>query len=515
MTGRAILLVTIAGAVLLIAALPSVAGVAADDNGSTFASPDPVGQAQQVECSDCHQPSTPMANGGPRNSATCAKCHEVARAFEQSVHANSETLDLTCVDCHDAPEDGWFMHFRSGPHGDQNPSVPMAPEGTCTLSGCHGYGSEAEIPPGKSTGVTHVNKQHPEYGEWNETEDPSWNSSMVSHSKPAPRVTRNTECMPCHGTHEGVFANIEKAPGVYEYARKAQPNPANVTEWRITCVVCHDPHTIRPEDVLRGDFADGSKLCAQCHNAELGARLQAGEQTEVHHSMWEMYSRSKFVDNGSSHVELDCYTCHMAGLYRPPGSVGTSSGPARYTGHDFDVNSSRLMSERLRIRDFRDCSRCHQSLSATMSEQKRLIRLQVALAADMRAEANQTMTRFGLRENQTIRSTYREGTFWLNFVEAAGSGLHNPEMATNRLRGAIERFDMVKSMAYTTKIARLQRKLEAARQATTTATPTPTPTATPAETPTTTKTTTPGLGVAAALIGLFGAAMLIRRQSAG
>ncbi|MFB6154046.1 MAG: PGF-CTERM sorting domain-containing protein, partial [Halodesulfurarchaeum sp.] len=173
---------------------------------------------------------------------------------------------------------------------------------------------------------------------------------------------------------------------------------------------------------------------------------------------------------------------------------------------------------------YRSCSQCHQSLESTIANQKAVIQHQLTVANNMRAEANQTVYQYGLQDNTQIMNTLQEGTFWLNFVEAAGTGLHNPEMATNKIRGAIKRFDKVKSMAYQQQIQQLNEKLEQAQQAKTTATPTetetptPTPTetatatATPTETATKTTTTTPGMGVAVAMVALIGAALLAVRR---
>jgi predicted CXXCH cytochrome family protein len=408
--------------------------------------------------------------------------------------------------CHEAPEDGWFMHFRDGPHGEQNPAVSYAPEDTCAQSGCHGYANTADIPEGKTSGVTHVNKWHPEYGAWNETEDEGWNSEMVSHSEPTESFVRTKECSACHGTHEGVFANIEDAPGIFEYAPDAQPNPENVSEWRITCVACHEPHEVQEHDYLRGDFSeDSSKLCGQCHNAELGSELQAGAgHGEVHHSMWEMYSRSKFVDNSSSHPELECASCHMPGLDRPPGNFETTAGVSRQTGHSMEVNTTQLMSDRLRDKEYRKCNACHQDLDATIDEQRRITQQMIERAQTMRSEANQTMYEYGYEDTE-LASTLEEGTFWLQFVEAAGTGIHNPEMATERLTGAIDRFDEVKSLAYQQQVDELNEQLDEQSQEPQTTTTTPT-------TEPTTETETPGLGISVALVAIIGAALLAVRR---
>ena len=498
MSRRVVLLLAITVAVLGIVALPSAAGLTAEEavtatDGESFA-------AAQVDCSNCHT-DAPLSEG-PENIETCAQCHDVSGEFQDSIHVAGEHADLNCTTCHSEPEDGgWFMHFRAGPHGDENPGVSMAPEDTCSQAGCHGYGSESQIPDGKESGVTHANAYHSEYGEWNETEDADWNSDMMSHSEPTESFVRTEDCMPCHGTHEGVFANIEEDRDIFEYAHDAQPNPENVTEWRVTCVACHEPHSIEEGDVVRGHFEDQSELCGQCHNAELGSELHADGHTEIHHSMWEMYSRSKFADNSSSHPELDCSSCHMPQLDRP--GHGPDAAP-RKMGHEFEVNTTRLQMDRLWTEEYRKCNACHQDLEATIDEQAAITQSMLDTAKTMRGEANQTVYDLEYEDDEQIASTLEEGTFWMNFVGAAGSGIHNPEMATERLTGSIARFDQVKSMAYEKRLNEMSQEPQ-----TTTTTESTETTEEPTEE---TTTETPGLGIGVAMIALLGAALLAVRR---
>lgn len=504
MSRRVVLLLAITVAVLGIVALPSAAGLTADDAALATGTMDQ-SAAQGIDCSNCHS-NEPLASGP--NSETCQRCHtEIGDQFLNSLHssATDSHANIECMACHEEPEDTWFMHFRDGPHGEQNPGVSNAPEDTCAQSGCHGYGLKSMVPEGKESGVTHESRYHPEYGEWNETEDEGWTSEMVSHSEPTESFVRTQECSPCHGTHEGVFANIEDAQGIFEYAHDSQPNPEEVTEWRITCVACHEPHSVQEGDTLRGGFSsDSSKLCGQCHNAELGSELQAGGHGEVHHSMWEMYSRSKFVDNSSSHPELECASCHMPQLDRP--GHGDDAAP-RYMGHEMEVNTTRLMMDELWEEDYRKCNACHQDLDATIDEQEAITQTMIDRASSMRSEANQTVHNLGYADDEQMASTLEEGTFWLNFVEAAGTGIHNPEMATERLTGAMDRFDEVKSLAYQQKVDELNEQLDQQSQE-----PQTTTTTASDDTTQTTQTETPGMGIGVALVALLGAALLAVRR---
>ncbi|MFB6095377.1 MAG: cytochrome c3 family protein [Halodesulfurarchaeum sp.] len=487
---RALLLLGIAMAVLAIVAVPSAGGTpqAGGSGGSPFQPP----AAAQTGCAGCHSDERTK---GALNPATCANCHpEEATGFNASIHRRTQRADVTCESCHTPPEGGWYEHFREGPHGSQNPGVSVSPEKTCAK--CHGAS----------------NPRSPVYPEWNETADPGWSVFDASHSKRPSAAVKTQECMPCHGTHKGVFANIEKAPGVYEYANASQPAPSSVAEWRITCSVCHEPHTITERDPLRGDFEDGSMLCAQCHNAELGSRLQNREHTVVHHSMWGLYSGSKFATNGSMHVELDCYSCHMASR-KAVIRNGTVIRRA-ITGHSFEVRTTLLQNQSiLKTPDYRQCGRCHRNLGETIENERRIVRSILQLTRQLWFEANTTINRYDMRDVPKIRHTMQNGAFWLNYVEGAGAGLHNPEMAIARLRGAIVRFDRVKTLAYTRKISSLRRRINETRGTTASPerTPTPTPTPTPAPSPTETgptAITTPGVGIVGTMLSLAAAFLL-------
>ncbi|MFB6266345.1 MAG: cytochrome c3 family protein [Halodesulfurarchaeum sp.] len=487
----ALLLLGIAMGALAIVAAPS-AGVQPTMGGSdgpTFQPP----AAAQTGCAGCHADERAK---GSMNPATCANCHpQEAMGFNASIHRRTQHADVTCESCHTPPEGGWYEHFREGPHGSQNPGVSVTPEETC--ANCHG----AE------------NAHSPVYPEWNETADPGWSVLGASHSKRPSAAVKTSECMPCHGTHEGVFANIEQASGVYEYARAAQPDPASVTEWRITCSVCHEPHNITETDPLRGSFEDGSTLCAQCHNAELGSRLQNPEHTVVHHSMWGLYSRSKFATNESSHVELDCYSCHMAS--REAKSRNGTILRRAITGHSFEVNSTLLQDpSQLEAPAYRQCGTCHRNLAETMTNEQRIVGSFLEVTRQLWSEANTTITRYDMTDVPEIRRAMRNGTFWMNFVEGAGAGLHNPEMAIGRLRRAIVRFDRVKSLAYQREIESLRTQINETRGVTGVSKGSPTPTTTEASSPTTTgtgttETTTPAVGVAGVLLSLIAAVLLL------
>ncbi|MFB6153247.1 MAG: hypothetical protein ABEJ27_03245, partial [Halodesulfurarchaeum sp.] len=144
MAKRAGLFLVIMLAAVGVAALPMAAdlGFAAQSSGTQ--SVVVTQNAQQIDCGACHT-GKPQSLWPKEKTETCKTCHtETAKTFQNSIHSEETDThaNVECTACHKAPEDTWFMHFRVGPHGNQNPSVSMAPEDTCAQAGCHGYGYE-------------------------------------------------------------------------------------------------------------------------------------------------------------------------------------------------------------------------------------------------------------------------------------------------------------------------------------------------------------------------------------
>ena len=120
-----------------------------------------------------------------------------------------------------------------------------------------------------------------------------------------------------------------------------------------------------------------------------------------------------------------------------------------------------------------------------------------AVAIEMRDSSNQTLHEYGYADDTQLAETWEQGRFWLNFVEAGGTGIHNPEMANARLSDAISNFQEVRSQAYQERIS----ELESSSQG-------------PETTTETTESQSPGLGIGIALIALLGAALLAVRRYA-
>lgn len=469
--------------VLCIATLPSIAGPTDSGSQGGQALDEVTVTQSSVDCSSCHEDETKQ---NFPNSEVCTECHVlIGGSYQRSIHSEkTDTFaNFDCTECHEEPEDSWFMHFRNGPHGSQNPGISMAPEDTCASTGCH----DSFNPNGAI------------YAEWDESEA---DAEELSHSAPAPPSARSEECSPCHGTHEGTFANIEDAPGVEAYGVGEQPDPNDVSEWRITCAACHDPHEVQAGENLRGDFDDGSRVCAQCHNGpDVGP--DGGAEDPIHNDVWQLYSTSKFANASGTHSELDCASCHMA-------SQANTEGYNARTGHSFDVNTSLLAdTQRLEAPASEQCGACHRELAGTITGRQAAIESHLDTATRLEGEANTTLEDLGLSDDEELRTAMNEGAVWIDLVASPTIGTHNPEFSIDRLRRAIERFESVKAAAYE------ERSVSDGGPSDGTDTTTP-PETTTTQTPTTmTDTETPGPGVGVTLFVMVLATLIAVRRRGG
>lgn len=380
--------------------------------------------AEFADCRSCHEDDSKVTFP---NSAVCLTCHEdTASTYRNSTHSilTDTKANFDCLECHSQPEDGWYMHFRAGPHGSQNPDVSYAPEDTCGQTACH----------------DRHNPMGPIYAEWNEVDDEERAAPKTSHSLPAPEAARDERCSGCHGSHQGSLANIEDATGIHDYAADSQPEADSVDEWRITCPTCHDPHDVRHEDRLRGEFESESTLCAQCH-AGPTVDETARNRSYIHYSTWTLYNNSKFAPTGTGHQPLECTSCHMA-------SQNDTEAYNAVTGHSFDVNTELLGdTERLDRPGEYECGVCHAVLNQTITARKAELQTAYQNASRLRADANETLVELGLAEDSEFSRELSEGTYILESSGHPDVAIHNPEMAADRVDRAIVIFQELQTDA--------------------------------------------------------------------
>lgn len=508
MKRRVVLFVAIVGVLLALTALP-----ATGDTSPTATADVETGVAasSQIDCSSCHSgediqdgPSPAMcqdchpsayeewedsghahsleaAGGSVAENEECAACHveEVAQTEtfgRESVDTTGPKEPVTCEVCHDAPEDSWFAHFRAGPHGDQNPSVNYSAE-LC--------------------GACHNGEHHPQFEEWNEAGDSDFDAStMASHSEVTEGYAQSDSCVSCKSTQGGIV-NLE-APGIYERNEEEQPAADAVTDWRISCAACHDPHPAE----LR--IQDQATLCGNCHNTEHETLGPTGEEQEVHHAQWALYKDSKWRENGS-HPELACSNCHM-GQVPLTEEDGEVVEPA-VTGHTFDFDAAVLTSDDQIEDSWRKCGNCHGDLGETVHLEEQQIEGAIEHAGTLKTAANQTLTDLELRDDEALMSAYHDGSFWLSYLEHTGSVIHNPEKATELAENSVTKFEEVQTKAYKVKLEE-----QSAEPQTKTTEEQTSETETPTPDEGTTTTESPGMGALVAVLSLMGAALLLRRH---
>ncbi len=248
--------------------------------------------------------------------------------------------------------------------------------------------------------------------------------ATLSHSEPTdiaePSVPDSGKsCVSCKST-DGAVPNLA-APEIYDLNEAALPEPAAVTEWRITCTACHNPHTT----ALRVE--DGVQLCANCHN---GRETEAdGAPTEYFYPSWEMYSSSDFA-TGVHPVELTCTDCHMA---QKPAGAGTNR-PAS-PGHTFNFDPVLLSDPETE----NGCSACHEeNLASLVGERQENISDELKALRQLEENAGKALeTANGTEAYPELGKAYNKALFHIAYVENDGSlGIHNMEQASSHLETA-------------------------------------------------------------------------------
>ncbi|WP_091934363.1 ammonia-forming cytochrome c nitrite reductase subunit c552 [Methanolobus profundi] len=326
----------------------------------------------------------------------CKSCHSgIYNAWNISVHAGSEaTIDpISCEVCHAPPSGGYDVHIGS-PFGNV-PEVNLSAEicGTC-----------------------HRGDSHPVIEEWDEFGKEGFDiDGAMSHSEPAdvgePFILEmDNSCVSCKST-DGAIPNLADED-VYGLNLDEVPEASDVSEWSITCVACHDPHSAdyRIEDEVL--------LCGNCHNSQNVS--PDGMTTSVLHPNWEMYNNSIY-DNGVHPVNIGCSDCHMATR-----EFNDTSGETAITGHTFDLEPELLFSPD----SSNGCYDCHKEFFTPVLEAKQGI---VAERLDdletLKANASVSLERLnGTSEYNASLADYNNAIFYMEAVKGDGSyGIHNKE----------------------------------------------------------------------------------------
>ena len=358
-----------------------------------------------------HAESLEAAGGAVVNIETCTACHVESAIKDTWGRQDVETTlePITCEICHLPPDAGYDAHIGG-------PSVHL-PEVDLSAEMC---------------GDCHNGLHHPTIEEWDEFHAEDFNiSTMASHSEPTDVaepfiLNRDNSCVSCKST-KGAIYNLADT-NVHALNLENVPEQGVVSEWRVTCVACHEPHSAkyRIDDIVL--------LCANCHNAE--DTSADGMTTEVFHPNWEMYNGSIY-DTGVHPGNVLCSDCHMATR-----EYNDTTHEAAITGHTFDYNSELLFSPQ----SSNGCYDCHQEGFAEVVEAKQgLVAEKLEELGSLKANATVSLENLnGTSSYEAALEDYNNGVFYMNYVKADGSlGTHNMEKADEYLNKSEVLFNAV------------------------------------------------------------------------
>ncbi|WP_394698004.1 ammonia-forming cytochrome c nitrite reductase subunit c552 [uncultured Methanolobus sp.] len=358
-----------------------------------------------------HAESLKAAGGSVVDIETCTECHLESSIKEVWGREDVETTiePITCEVCHHPPAEGYDAHLN-------DPSAHL-PEVDLSAEMC---------------GNCHMGSHHPIIEEWDEFQTSDFNiSSMASHSEPTdiaePFILGSDKsCVSCKAT-DGAIPNLAD-PEVYGLNLDEVPEASEVSEWRITCVACHEPHSAGywiEDEVL---------LCGNCHNSEHAS--PDGMTISVHHPNWEMYN-SSIYDTGLHPGNIGCSDCHMAMK-----EYNDTTGEPAITGHTFDFEPELLFSPKAS----NECYNCHkEAFVSVVNEKQDLVAGRLDNLETLKTNATASLERLnGTSTYDTALTDYNNAVFYMETVKADGSyGIHNMEKATEYINNSDRLFNSV------------------------------------------------------------------------
>jgi len=338
----------------------------------------------------------------------CTTCHiEKGEEWAQTGHHNALTDLLasdhrsdSCTPCHVVSLDN---NPANGGYDDPNP-LAAAKFGGVQCENCHGPGGNhihdyiplASPLSSEICGTCHASAHHPTYTEWQDsihaTANLEWQNS--THF--------TAECQQCHSADYIFAASV--------------PADAKAEDFKlgITCVVCHDPHSVKNEFQLRAPVRD---LCGRCHTDE-----QPVPGESVHHSTVEMYTGvggyefpgEVYTNSYHTQIEESCAACHM---YTAPFDATSNTA---ISGHTFEPRIEA-------------CRECHEGLQTFDRNGKQTIIQGLLDELKAKLDAATAEDENGL--------SYVRAKFNYDFVSADGStGVHNFKYARKLLQDSINDF---------------------------------------------------------------------------
>lgn len=315
--------------------------------------------------------------------------------------------------CHEPPVEGFEIHI-------------ITPSETTPKSNI-----SAEL-----CGSCHSGQHETTYNEWNEYSSDTFDpGTMASHSEPSnieeTEVINSSSCVSCKST-EGAILNIEDGE-LYDLSEDSMPEPEDINEWRITCVICHEPHSAE----LR--TTSSTELCASCHNS--GGAEPDGKTTVIRYTQWEMYNGSIYTNDAHA-VKLGCTDCHMATMIE--------GNETTVTGHSLDLQPALLsdpnsgnICKKCHVVGHDDddpadneCDDCHDiALSNIIATDQEAIKERLQDLELIEGNASDALALIDDNSSyQEQLENYNNALYHISKVESDGSfGIHNMERANDEL----------------------------------------------------------------------------------
>jgi len=251
---------------------------------------------RQLDCSDCHAPSTTTATSGRRNQmmgfVECGRCHaEQARAYRSSIHADTQNGKLlpaaTCAGCH-GDHDILPAEYPTSRVNKKNLAA--------TCGGCHARPASARRlrARGADVGEHYLESIH---GRLLVTQGLTVAPSCTDCHGPAHDLTRANDprstvsrariAQTCGKCHRGVEEKYKTSIHAAAVAAGRPKSPV--------CYTCHTAHDITPP--ARNFKLASDRVCGQCHSGRRNRYL------DTYHG--------KAHSLGDTRVAA-CYDCHGA-----------------------------------------------------------------------------------------------------------------------------------------------------------------------------------------------------------
>jgi Cytochrome c552. len=347
----------------------------------------------------------------------CKKCHmDEYEAWSSSVHYDNDGIisgkpgSEACIFCHfgNTPR---LYSIMYGEVSAESPECEICHRPPAEGLTTHVVTPSEAVPPLNLSAEIcedcHTKPHHIIYEEWNEYNNSDYDPvSMKSHSEPAETET---------------------------YMQN------NSYESRITCVMCHEPHSAK----LR---MEPQELCESCHSSKLSKEKYKDNNSEFYGGpQWEMYNGSIFTNDVHA-VNLKCVDCHMA-------TITDKTGEKKLvTGHSFNFDPVLLsdpysgnickkchVTGHDKIPESGDCNDCHEvSLSNITSSRQEITASKLHELEILQKNASHALFLSDFNESQDkLMADYNEAVSYIEFVKADGSlGMHNEERTREYLEEA-------------------------------------------------------------------------------